>query len=273
MNIEIEKINNSQYGELTILKIDNINYFLAKEIAILTSHSNVKQAINRLCLNNEFRIIQKTYFLELFNQLIENKIVEKKAAKIIILTGDGLFKFLMNCNSLPYKLNLLEWLQSLNLIKTDILFLKERKEIQFSQLLIPFINYFGYKVESQYTLESYRLDFYIPELSICIEFDEKAHIYSIDNDKKRDAFLNSKKIEVLRVKENDNFGEILGFIGFKIINKMNNIDIAKIQHLTFLNNLDTQNKDVKDKLKLKNHAFDLFQGMIELGIKPAELNE
>ena len=56
----------------------------------------------------------------------------------------------------------------------------------------------GLKFRRQHSVGNYILDFYCPTLKLGIELDGEYHVYTEEQDKKRDEFLNSKGITILR---------------------------------------------------------------------------
>ena len=58
----------------------------------------------------------------------------------------------------------------------------------------------GYKFRRQQGIGSYILDFYCPELKLCVELDGSSHDYKYDYDEQRTMFLNNQGIRVVRFK-------------------------------------------------------------------------
>ena len=56
----------------------------------------------------------------------------------------------------------------------------------------------GYKFRRQQGIGAYILDFYCPELRLCIELDGSSHDHKYDYDERRTAFLNEQGIKVVR---------------------------------------------------------------------------
>ena len=56
----------------------------------------------------------------------------------------------------------------------------------------------GYKFRRQQGIGSYILDFYCPELRLCIELDGTSHDHKYEYDERRTAFLNEQGIKVVR---------------------------------------------------------------------------
>src|SRR5690606_14903270 len=59
-----------------------------------------------------------------------------------------------------------------------------RPEFEFGKNIIEKL-FLGYEIKSQYHVNNYVIDWYIPELRIAIEFDEKHHSRNIEIDGKR----------------------------------------------------------------------------------------
>lgn len=88
-----------------------------------------------------------------------------------------------------------------------------RVEIQFGEQLILFINQLGYSVKTQYKVLNYRVDFYIPELNVAIEYDEQHHAYQLEGDKQRELDIqNEIGCKFIRIEDELNIGSQLGQI-------------------------------------------------------------
>ena len=60
----------------------------------------------------------------------------------------------------------------------------------------------GYEYEMQKSIKRYRVDFYIPELFVCLEIDGEAHELKLDSDSNRDVAIRQElgeKWEVIRI--------------------------------------------------------------------------
>ena len=58
----------------------------------------------------------------------------------------------------------------------------------------------GYKFRRQQGIGPYILDFYCPELHLCVELDGSSHEYKSDYDAQRTKYLNNQEIRVVRFK-------------------------------------------------------------------------
>lgn len=75
-----------------------------------------------------------------------------------------------------------------------------RPEFIFGENIIEKL-FDGYTIHKQYRVEKYIIDWYIPELNIAIEFDEKHHNKNIKQDNKRRLFIEKKiKCKFIRYK-------------------------------------------------------------------------
>ena len=73
-----------------------------------------------------------------------------------------------------YKRGLIQWLQQCGVID-DSMAVTSRKEIEFVDSLEKTLEPFDLTIEKQYRVLSYRIDFYIKELNLAIEYDENNH--------------------------------------------------------------------------------------------------
>ncbi|MCH8063301.1 MAG: endonuclease domain-containing protein [Chloroflexi bacterium] len=72
----------------------------------------------------------------------------------------------------------------------------------------------GYKFRRQYSVDRYIVDFYCPELKLAVEIDGDSHYQkgSEDNDRRRQAFIESFGIQFLRFTNEDVFKNLEGVI-------------------------------------------------------------
>lgn len=106
----------------------------------------------------------------------------------------------------------------------------ERKEIIFGKnVLLKMFNGLC-TIIPQYSIDSgkYRIDYYVPELELAIEYDENYHNNQSYRDKIRQKYIKNKlNCEFIRISENDDC--------YTIFNKMLKIVIAKRNQGCFVN--------------------------------------
>lgn len=76
----------------------------------------------------------------------------------------------------------------------ETVFLSSRFEIVFIDNLEDTLQAIGYSLETQYPVDSYRIDAYIPELNIAIEYDEEQHYTpsNAEKDIERQQYIKDK---------------------------------------------------------------------------------
>lgn len=104
-----------------------------------------------------------------------------------------------------------------------------RKEWQFNELLMGSLSGIV-KIEPQYRLNGYILDFYIPELKLGIEYDEYHH--QKPNSKKedisrQDEIQQSTGIKFIRIQQGNEIGGLNEIIKLLIVNSMSRLFAMK----------------------------------------------
>ena len=71
-----------------------------------------------------------------------------------------------------------------------------------------------FKFRRQYSVDNYIVDFYCPELKLAIEVDGDSHYFDskIESDKKRQEYIESKDITILRFTNNDVYQNLDGVL-------------------------------------------------------------
>lgn len=94
---------------------------------------------------------------------------------------------------------------------------RDRKESRFGDLLssaFPTVD-----IKTQYAVGRYRIDFYMPEHDLAIEYDEQFHKLQQDTDRDREGYISACiKCDFIRVNEGDEGSAIVEI--FKAINKL-----------------------------------------------------
>ena len=74
-------------------------------------------------------------------------------------------------------------------------------------------------IKKQYRLGAYRLDFFLPDLCICIEIDGQDHRTRRDQDRNRDAYLLRRGIRTLRIPADQLYGKNAREKFLKVLNR------------------------------------------------------
>lgn len=194
-NLQI--FNNNEFGEIRTAKVGDKIWFVGKDIAKKLGYINVSDALIRhidkydrkkIPIQDSRGIVQRT-------SIINKEGVISLVAKRENLTPKEKEQFL------------------LSLKIQDKIFLYSKSETEFGEQLILFMNQLGYKVERQYKILNYYIDFYITELNIAIEYDEGHHKYQQIEDRQRELEI-QKGIgcKFIRIDDGLNIGTQLGQI-------------------------------------------------------------
>ena len=169
MNSNLQIFKNEQFGKIRTLAIENEPYFVGKDVATILGYSNPTKAVSTHCKNGiKIKVPTK-------NRSEHSK--ARNAQTMILISEDDLYKLIQKCKtkSKIYKDNLIEWLVSESLIRDNVMVLETRDEIEFLYKLEEALKSFNIKGIKQYRILTYRIDYYISELNIAIEYDENDH--------------------------------------------------------------------------------------------------
>lgn len=112
-----------------------------------------------------------------------------------------------------YRADTLKSLYSIGGLKTVVV--QPRKEIRFVAELTAYLGALGISIETQKYIGTYRVDVYIPEYNIVVEFDERDHTH-ITNEVKDVARQRTIEKQInckfIRVSEDTMIGEALAII-------------------------------------------------------------
>ena len=153
---------NDMFGELKIVMIDNDPWFVGKDVAEVLGYSNASKAvINHV--DDEDRIKE---MIETNGGIQLMTVINKRGVCSLICKS--------KTKSKEYKDKFKNWLVSEGLIE-DSFCITSRKEIEFLDMLEEVLKPFGYKTIRQYSVLDYKIDLYIEDLNIAVEYDEDNH--------------------------------------------------------------------------------------------------
>ena len=159
---------NDMFGELKIVMIDNDPWFVGKDVAEKLGYSNASKAVIKH-VDDEDKI--KEMIVHSVNGYIvktQTTLINKRGVCSLISKS--------KTKSKEYKDSFKNWLVSEGLIE-DSFCITSRKEIEFLDMLEKVLKPFGYKTIRQYSVLDYRVDLYIEDLNISVEYDENNHKY------------------------------------------------------------------------------------------------
>lgn len=150
--------------KVEVIELEGKILFNARDVGKILDISNVRHPICKM--NNEQVILLK-------NSMVQNLHFRKLANRgENFLTKDGIYKLISVSNKMTYKRKV-ELLNFFKIEKTAPLF--ERKECLFIQQLEEFLSEYNLEGVKQYSILNYKIDYYIPQLKLAIEYDENNH--------------------------------------------------------------------------------------------------
>jgi len=178
---------------MNIIKSNNKDLISAKELylelGIKRKFSNwIKQSIEHTLIE-----VDKDYVT------IKMKSTGGRPSVDYLLTIESAMRLIIFCRKTKKGIELYKELS--NYIGRDVIQMQRtRKELLFEINIIDALAGIT-KIIPQYSVLNYKVDFYLPELNIVIEYDEKNHIY-YKNDKKRQTDIeNYLQCHILRIHE------------------------------------------------------------------------
>lgn len=103
----------------------------------------------------------------------------------------------------------------------ELIVITERKELSFVNDLEEFLSAFNVKGIAQYKIDDkYRIDYYIPDLKIAIEYDENGHKnYDREKERMREEYIKNKLgCKFIRVPDDNSDIKNIGIIAKELYN-------------------------------------------------------
>lgn len=178
--------------------------FLANDIAFLLKNKRARDIVSRISGGNKFKLP----FKKISSQGVRNQWFVNKDGISEICTksrnGSIIIKeFLLKSADVE-----------------DVTIVRSFPETEFLDSVETIVSILGYTLERQKTIGRYKLDGYIPELNINIEYDELQHMYNRSLDKKRQEYIVSKiNCSVVRCDIKNHKDYNVGLVVKCIINK------------------------------------------------------
>lgn len=172
----MQEFKHELFGEVRAVKVKEEVWFLGRDIVEVLGYTVSKTTSYTKHIN---RHIREENTMRLTNQQLTNMGVEKVGRKgEVLLNRLGVITLVENSLLLSSedKEDIYEWL---GINKENHIVLHSRKEVEFFDVLKSQLKVLGVRTfERQYSnlqCGNYRIDMYLPELNIAIEYDEKSH--------------------------------------------------------------------------------------------------
>jgi len=255
--MQINKFEKPEFGSLTTITSDKtgVVMFIASEIGKMWGHTNVKQAVNRLLNENEYKVISKRHYSDFFNILVSNKLLPSKAQRVQLITESGVYKLALASNldkAKPFR----DWVTSEVLPS-----IRKNGYYSFANQTQAIMMNTDVSIQKQNSKDINGKNLIEKGIEGVIEYNRNScllHTGKLPKDIKEMA----KNIG-LKSKDRVSAKEVL-----------RHINPALACSMSFTDSLVKNGFDLKtcSELSLKA-ALPLFQGMIEIGVTPKELND
>lgn len=181
---KLQIFKNSEFGELGVMKIEGREYFPASDCARILGYKDPFDAIARhtkgsvkktIKTNGGFQEVNFIGLDDLFTLIQKSRILSMKEKSDIIA-----------------RFNL-----------ENYIVIESRNEIEFGEMLETLLNGFC-EIHKQYKVLDYKIDFYLPEFNLAIEYDEFHHDFQAMEDKFRQTEIeNELNCNFIRVKNSN----------------------------------------------------------------------
>lgn len=255
--MQINKFTKSDFGTLTTLTSDKtgVVMFLAPEIGKMWGHSNMRQVVNRILNESEYKVITKSKHPEFFKELVSNKLLPSKAQRIQLITESAVYKLALASNlekAKPFR----DWVTSEVLPS-----IRKKGYYSIANQSEAILIHTNVSIQKQNSKDVNKKHFIEQGIESVIEHNRQSML--LHTGKTPSQWKKIGKEQGLKSKETASGKEVLRHIQPEIACAM-----------SFTDSLVSKGFDLKtvSELSLKA-AVPLFQGMIELGIKPKELEK
>lgn len=255
--MKIEKFTRSEFGTLTTItsKKTGVVMFMAAEIGRMWGHTNVKQAVNRLLNESEYKVIQKSVYPDFFKILVSNNLLPSKAQRTQLLTESGVYKLALASNlekAKPFR----DWVTSEVLPS-----IRKRGYYSIANQSNAIMIHTNTSIQKTNSKDINAKNFIEKGIESVIEYNRMSCL--LHTGKTPKEVIKDAKEKGLKSKETTSAKEVLRHTKPELACAM-----------SFTDSLVKKGFDLKtiSELSLKS-AVPLFQGMIELGINPKELSE
>lgn len=196
----------------------NDEYFLTREqIGRALGYNNPTNAIKNIHLKHKERLDKFSTTVTL-GMMEGNRFVKRKR---LIYNLQGIMFIIQSAQvKKELKEKLLVEIQD-KIGNRELIVITERKELSFVNDLEEFLSAFNIKGIAQYKIDDkYRIDYYIPDLKIAIEYDENSHKnYNKNEEKIREEYINSKLgCKFIRVSDDNSDIKNIGIVAKELYN-------------------------------------------------------
>ena len=256
--MKIQKFTRPEFGTLTTFTSDTtgITLFVGKEVADNWGHSNLTQAIKSASLNSdEYKVFDLKPYKDFKKQLTNLKLIGCRTSSITMISESGMYKLALASNlekAKPFR----DWVAS------EVLpAIRKKGYYSIADQSTAIMIHTNTAIQKQNSKDINAKNYIEKGIESVIEYNRNSCLLHTGKSPKEIKEIG--KSAGLKSEECKSAKEVLRHTKPELACAM-----------SFTDSLVKKGFDLKtvSELSLKS-AVPLFQGMIELGIKPAELSE
>lgn len=197
-------------GIYELIASDGGVWYPAKKVAAALGYKNTRDVTNKY-VSDDNTIILKSSNLNISNYSINTNRGEK------FINKNGLIQLITYNNKISREQKH-QFINNMDL--EGVIDFNTNLEAQFISNLCEILDSSGINNIREYVVERYRIDVYLPDLKLAIEYDDKGHNNKnrASNDYNRQVFLSDKlKCEFLRLSYKNSNNENIGLVLKKIM--------------------------------------------------------
>ncbi len=253
--MKINKFTNNAFGTLTtITSPTGLTLFVAQEVAEMWGHTNFRRAIRVTCNKDEYKVLKLKKFKKFKEQLLANGLIKNaQAPSITMLTESAMWKLVLSSNlkkAIPFR----DW------VTAEVLpSIREKGYYSIADQTQAMMIHSDTNIQKQNSKDINKKNFITAGVEAIIDYN-------------RTSFILHTGTSPSKMKE---YGKSIGLNSKQTASGkevLRNIDPGMACALSFTDSLTAKGFDLKtvSELSLKC-ALPLFNGMIEIGIRPHEL--
>lgn len=256
--MKINKFVRNEFGSLTTITSPKTGktMFIGKEVAEMWGHTNLRQAISRLLEKNEYLRVSFSKFPTLKAELLSNGLLQSSnAPTLTFITESGLYKLALASNlekAKPFR----DWVASEVLPS-----IRKKGYYSIADNSLNIGLHTNVSIQKSNSKDMNSKNFIEQGIDAVIEYNRESCL--LHTGKTPSQIKEIGKQSGLKSVQRNSAKEVL-----------RNTKPELACAMSFTDSLVKQGYDLKtvSELSLKS-AVPLFQGMIELGVKPSELSE
>lgn len=199
----LKLITTETFGDLSCKFYRNMNddiLLTREQIGTALEYSNPDAALSKIHKRHKDR-------LDNLSVVAKIKSSDNKFYKTILYDLDGIL-IICSLSHQPKSNEFAQWILNVSNSENKITVINTKKEIEFVTIAQDFLKELGILSIRQYYVKKYRIDLYLPQHNIAIEFDEENHkYYSTDDEKEREnIIIGILKCKLIRLSEQNSIG-------------------------------------------------------------------